>query len=164
MQTARCGIRRYRQGVIDAQWHHLCRPVDNDWRRRPEAVPQARQRAERPLPRRRVSATDESLHVLCRANMWFMDGNFSLAPAVFDQPYVFRAPLGTRCISCVHALLPGKSEMVYMEMLEAVTDVCVSLGFNADPTTIVTDLEMAAMQDVTTVSGCDGRVWPAGPI
>ena len=55
MQTVRRGIRRYRQGMVDAPpRHHLRRPVDDDWRRRPEAVPQARQRAERPRPRHRV--------------------------------------------------------------------------------------------------------------
>ena len=100
-----------------------------------------------------VFATDESLRVLCRANTWFMDGNFSLAPPVFEQLYVIRAPLGMKCISCVYALLSGKSETVYTEMLEAVTDACTALGFNADPTTVVTDFEMAAMQAVTAVFG-----------
>ena len=38
-------------------------------------------------------------------------------------------------------------------MLEAVTDACTALGFNADPTTVVTDFEMAAMQAVRAVFG-----------
>ena len=79
-----------------------------------------------------VFATDESLRALCRANTWFMDGNFSLAPPVFEQLYVIRAPLGTTCISCVYALLPGKTEAVYTQMLEAVSDACTALGFNAE--------------------------------
>ena len=91
--------------------------------------------------------------MLRRANKWFMDGNFSLAPPVCDQHYVIRAPLGTTCISCVYTLLPGKTETVYTEMLEAVTDACTALGFNADPTTVVTDFEMAAMHAVTAVFG-----------
>ena len=53
--------------------------------------------------RDRVIVPDESLRVLCRANTWFMDGNFSLAPPVCDQLYVIRAPLGTTCISCCRA-------------------------------------------------------------
>ena len=82
-----------------------------------------------------------------------MDGNCSLAPPVFDQLYVIRASLGTTCISCVYALLPGKSETVYTEMLEAVTDACTALVFSADPTTVVTDFEMTAMQAVTAGFG-----------
>ena len=38
-----------------------------------------------------VIVPDESLRVLCRANTWFMDGNFSLVPPVFDQLYVICA-------------------------------------------------------------------------
>ena len=99
-------------GASDAPTTQLRRPVDDDWRRRPEAVLAPRQR------------TDESLHALCRASTWYMDGNFSLAPAVFEQLYIIRAPLGPTCISCVYALLPGKTEAVYTQMLEAVTDAC----------------------------------------
>ena len=82
-----------------------------------------------------------------------MDGNFSLAPSVFDQLYVIRAPPGPTCISWVYALLPGKTEAVYTQMLEAITDACTALGFNADPTMVVTDFEMAAMHAVTAVFG-----------
>ena len=78
-----------------------------------------------------------------------MDGNLSLVPAVFEQLYVIRAPLGTTCISCIYALLPGKTEAVYTQMLEAVTDACTAL----DPTTVITDFEMAAMHAVTAVFG-----------
>ena len=157
MQTARRGIRRYKQGMV---------PPEPATRRDLVFVgPWTTTGGDDPKPFLRhdsgqnvrdrviVFATDESLRVLCRANTWFMDGNFSLAPPVFDQLYVIRAPLGTTCISCVYALLPGKSETVYTEMLEAVTDACMALGFNADPTTVVTDFEMAAMQAVTAVFG-----------
>lgn len=36
-----------------------------------------------------------------------MDGNFAMAPNVFNQLYVIRAPLGTSAVSCVYALLAG---------------------------------------------------------
>ena len=48
---------------------------------------------------------------------------------------------------------PGKTEAVYTQMLEAVTDACTALGFNADPTTVITDFEMVAMHAVTVVFG-----------
>ena len=73
-----------------------------------------------------VFTTDESLRALCRANTWFMDGNFSLAPPVFEQLYVIRAPLGTTCIyfvrirlaagedrSRVHADVGGRQRCVH---------------------------------------------------
>ena len=157
MQTARRGIRRYKQGMV---------PPEPAMRRYLVFVgPWTTTGGDDPKPflshdsgqnvrdRIIVFATDESLRVLCRTNTWFMDGNFSLAPPVFDQLYVIRASLGTTCISCVYALLPGKSETVYTEMLEAVTDACTALVFSADPTTVVTDFEMTAMQAVTAGFG-----------
>ena len=50
-------------------------------------------------------------------------------------------------------LAAGKTEAVYTQMLEAVTDACTALDFNSDPTTVVTDFEMAAMHAVTAVFG-----------
>ena len=157
MQTARRSIRRFKQGMV---------PPEPATRRQLDFVgPWTTTGGDDPKPFLRhdsgqnardrvvVFATDDSLRVLCRANTWYMDGNFSLAPPVFDQLYVIRAPLGTTCISCVYALLPGKTEAVYTQMLEAVTDACTALGFTADPTTVVTDFEMAAMHAVTAVFG-----------
>ena len=157
IQTARRGIRRFKQGMV---------PPEPATRRQLNFVgPWTTTGGDDPKPFLRhdsgqnardrvvVFATDESLRALCRASTWYMDGNFSLAPAVFEQLYVIRAPLGTTCISCVYALLPGKTEAVYTQMLEAVTDACTALGFNADPTTVITDFEMAAMHAVTAVFG-----------
>ena len=155
MQTARRGFRRYKQGMVPPEpvthrdlvfvgpWTTTTVGDDPKPFLRHDSGQNVRDRVI-------VFATDESLCVMCGANTWFMDGNFSLAPPVFDHLYVIRAPLGT---TWVYALLPGKSETVYTEMLEAVTDACTALGFNADRTTVVTDFEMAAMQVVTAVFG-----------
>ena len=62
-------------------------------------------------------ATEEGLRLLARSGTWYMDGTFSTAPDCFRQLYVIRAEIGT---TCVYAFLPGKTEAIYMEMLEAV--------------------------------------------
>ena len=156
MQTARRGIRRFKQGMVPPQ-SATRRQLDfvGPWRTtggddpkpflRHDSGPNARDRVV-------VFAKDDSLRVLCRANTWYMNGNFSLAPSVFDQLYIIRAPLGTTCISCVYALLPGKTEAVYTQMLEAVTDACTALGFNAR------DHGRHRLRDSGDAC-CDGRVW-----
>ena len=157
IQTARCGIRCFKQGMV---------PPEPATRRQLNFVsPWTTTGGDDPKPFLRhdseqnardrvvVFAIDESLRALCRANTWYMDGNISLVPAVFEQLYVIRAPLGTTCISCIYALLPGKTEAVYTQMLEAVTDACTALDFYSDPTTVVTDFEMAAMHAVTAMFG-----------
>ena len=73
-----------------------------------------------------------------------MDGTFSTVPDCFRQLYVIRAEIGTTCASCVYAFLPGKTEAVYTEMLEAVIAKFMALGFNTDPTVVITDFERAA--------------------
>ena len=48
-----------------------------------------------------VYATEESLRLLAVARTWFIDGNFSMAPLIFKQLYIIRAPLGNSAITCV---------------------------------------------------------------
>ena len=81
------------------------------------------------------------------------------------QLYVIRAPLGTTCISCVYALLPAKSETVYTEMLEAVTDACSALGVNADDVAkhfvgMVDGLAQLPLADVLAGGGTSSRQHP----
>ena len=42
-----------------------------------------------------------------------MDGNFSLAPKVFQQLYIIRAKLGNSAVTCAYALLIGRSQGQY---------------------------------------------------
>ena len=98
-------------------------------------------------------ATEEGLRLLARSGTWYMDGTFSTAPDCFRQLYVIRAEIGTTCASCVYAFLPGKTETVYTEMLEAVIAKFTALGFNTDPTVVITDFECAATSAVEIVLG-----------
>ena len=74
-----------------------------------------------------------------------MDGTHPSSPGLFKQLYIIRAPLGDSAVTCVYALLPGKSQQIYEELFGAVDRKCEQMGFSPDPTTVVTDFEQAAI-------------------
>ena len=89
-----------------------------------------------------------------------MDGTFDSAPILFKQLYVIRVPLGESAVSCVYGFLSGKSQSTYEEFLQAVLDGCCDLGYQPDPTTIVTDFEQACITAVSTTLGQHVRSHP----
>ena len=80
-----------------------------------------------------------------------MDGNFSMAPRIFKQLYIIRAPLGDTAITCVYAFLAHKNQESYTEMLEAVVHKCEELGFNVSPQQIITDFEQTVFRAIRAV-------------
>ena len=58
--------------------------------------------------------TEQGLRHICRSTM---DGTHSTAPGIFNQIYIIRAPLGETAVTCVYALLAGKSQEVYESIL-----------------------------------------------
>jgi len=54
---------------------------------------------------------------LCSNDTWYMDVTFSVAPHLFKQLYVIRADTGDSPVSCVYALLTGKHQGWYEELL-----------------------------------------------
>ena len=82
-----------------------------------------------------------------------MDGNFSLAPALFSQLYVIHAPLASTYVTCAYALMAGKSQDEYQEMLQAVVAAIRQTGFDADPDVIITHFEQAVFDAAATVLG-----------
>ena len=82
-----------------------------------------------------------------------MDGTFSLAPRQFQQLYVIRVPVGTTYASCVYALMSGKSQDEYEELLRAVLAGCGQYGYDADPDVVITDFEQSVIRAVTAVLG-----------
>ena len=68
-----------------------------------------------------------------------MDGNFTIAPRPFEQLYVIRAPVATTYVTCVYALMAGKTQDEYIELLHAVCDACRALGYDPDPDFVMTD-------------------------
>jgi len=87
------------------------------------------------------------------ADRWFMDGNFAMSPSQFQQLYVIRAPLGASAVSCVYALLSGKTQTIYEILLKAVVDKCDAISYSVDPTTVICDFEQAVINAVTAVLG-----------
>ena len=100
-----------------------------------------------------VFASETGLTQLSRADTWHMDGTFDSSPAIFEQLYVIRVPFGERALSCVYTFLTGKSQSTYEELLRKVLNGCSDLGFQPDPTTVVTDFEQAMISAVTTTLG-----------
>ena len=95
-----------------------------------------------------VFAADQCLEKLASAETWFMDGNFSMAPPLFQQLYVVRVPLGETAISVAYALLTNKMQQTYEELLEALVDGCHERNWDADPKTIILDFEIAAIEAI----------------
>jgi hypothetical protein len=60
-----------------------------------------------------VFATKDALRHLAQSQVWFMDGNFSMAPLLFQQLYIIRAQLDDGAVTCVYALLSGKTQAIY---------------------------------------------------
>ena len=92
-----------------------------------------------------VFSAPNSLEHLAKSDIWMTDGTFDRAPRIFTQLYVIRTPLGTGSISCVYALLSGKSKDIYQELLRVLLECCDELGFQPDPTTVINDFENAAI-------------------
>jgi hypothetical protein len=100
-----------------------------------------------------VFASEEGLRHMSSAQQWFMDGTFGVAPNLFDQLYVIRAPLGDTSVSCVYALLPGRSQEIYEELFRGIVNACDLYDFTPDPTVIIADFEKAAWQAASAVFG-----------
>ena len=69
-----------------------------------------------------VFGTDEGLRHLVSSTTWFLDGTFNVAPSLFTQLYVIRAPLGDSSVTCVYGFLINKNQSTYEEFLSAIQD------------------------------------------
>ncbi|CAN7938702.1 unnamed protein product [Ixodes hexagonus] len=82
-----------------------------------------------------------------------MDGTFSVCPRLFKQLYVLRCAVGESSVACVYALLPGKSLTTYEELFQSILDACEAKGYIPDPSTIISDFEIAAIKAPKEVFG-----------
>lgn len=105
-----------------------------------------------------IFASEMALTHLARADTWHMDGTFEVAPLLFQQLFVIRVPLGSQAVSCVYALLPNKTQQTYEAMLTALIEYCSGLGFQPDPTTVITDFELAIINALRTVFGMNIQI------
>ena len=100
-----------------------------------------------------VFIADIALQHLARSNVWMMDGTLDVAPTIFTQLYVIRAPLGNGSVSCVHAILSDKLESMHNELITVVLDRCTELWFQPDPNVVITDFEKAVLNSVINTLG-----------
>ena len=61
--------------------------------------------------------------------------------------------VGLSAVPCVYAFLFTRSQSPYEEHLRAILDKCNHLGFNPDPTNMMTDFEHAMLNAISTVLG-----------
>lgn len=162
MESVKRTLRRHKRGTLPLQPKSLQDLVlDEEWQktRGEDSVSfliydSGPERADRLM----IFATDEALTRLGSSRQWFMDGTFGCAPALFQQLYVIRVPLGQNSISCVYAFMSTKTIAAYEELFRAITDKCRLLGFDVDPQCIVMDFEQAVISAVRNVFGLGVRI------
>ena len=103
-----------------------------------------------------IFGTQTSLDFLERTDDWFMDGTFTYCPPQFKQLYTVHGVRDGAHTVGAYALLPNETEATYTELFNEIK----YLTNNADPQTIMTDFERAAINASTAVypnaehSGC----------
>ncbi|KAK2183491.1 hypothetical protein NP493_310g02024 [Ridgeia piscesae] len=95
-----------------------------------------------------VFVTGDGLRHFANSDTWHTNGTFNSAPLLFNQLYLIRCPVGESSVSCVYAFLSNKLQSTYEELLTSVLDRCTVLGLQPDPTTVITDYELAAINAV----------------
>ena len=70
-----------------------------------------------------IFATPTTLQHLAAAKSWYMDGTFKTAPSkLFTQNFIIRAECGVSAVTCVYALVRGKSEQIYTQMFRGLKE------------------------------------------
>lgn len=95
-----------------------------------------------------IFATDNGLRYLTKSPTWYMDGNFSLAPNIFQQLYVIRVEINNVFITAIYILLEKKTQTTYEKMLSIIMEKCEELEMYPDPNTINCDFEKAVINAI----------------
>lgn len=94
-----------------------------------------------------VFANPQCLALMDNIQTVFMDGNFSMAPAIFSQVYCVRIPIGhENYITAAYALLPNKRRATYEEFLTSIVTACQNANVVFSPATTMTDFEDGMMR------------------
>ena len=105
-----------------------------------------------------IFGSNACLSHLATSTIWMMDGTFKVAPNLFKQLYVIRAPLENTSISCVYALMTRKTEASYINLLRTVVTKCKDIGIEVNPQKVVMDFEMAMIKAVRHVFGWTAEI------
>ncbi|XP_069136696.1 uncharacterized protein [Argopecten irradians] len=105
-------------------------------------------------------ATFGNLTNLAAADTVFCDGTFYTCPTLFHQIYTIHAEVDGAMTPLVYALLPGKSQDIYIRFLSLLKTAMHDCQLQLSPTTVFADFEIAlhnAMRHVfpgVSMKGC----------
>lgn len=94
-----------------------------------------------------VFSTPELLKIFKNHNSWYADGTFDSSPALFYQIYTIHALVGEKTIPCIFAMLPSKSERVYLKLFRWIQDYDKQIK----PNFVLIDFEIAAKKALEKV-------------
>lgn len=92
-----------------------------------------------------VFSTDQNLEILSASEHVFLDGTFKVAPPFFKQMYTLHVHYLGQMIPVVFALLPCKTQEVYIRLFGIISRLCHDRRLPFHPRQIQTDFEMAAI-------------------
>ena len=107
-----------------------------------------------------VFSTDENLEKLSASERIFMDGTFKVAPPFFTQMYTVHVQYLGQMIPVLFALLPCKTQEIYVRLFDIVTKLCHDRRLPFQPRSIMTDFEIGVLGAIrisfpaTVVRGC----------
>jgi len=76
-----------------------------------------------------------------------------LTQLLFHQMYVICVLLRDSLISCLYAFISNKSQSTYEELLQSIQNKCQELAFQSDPSTVITEFELAIISAVGSMFG-----------
>ena len=94
-----------------------------------------------------IFSTSDNLRLLALSRKWMCDGTFKIAPSFACQLYTVHASYLQDYVPLVYALLPDKSEATYIRFFTQLKN----LAPTAQPHSVMTDFEMAAVNAITNV-------------
>jgi hypothetical protein len=110
-----------------------------------------------PAGRILIYCSKEGLKLMARAEIWTMDGTFSVVPNPFTQLYSFLAEIDGYSYPCVFCLLPDKKGHSYKIVMETIRDKLAEKG-PINLRQVVLDFESPALKEFRSAFGPQVRV------
>ena len=104
--------------------------------------------------------TEENLRRLGNSDVWFLDGTFKTCPRLFQQIFTINYLFRDTCFPAVYVLMTGRTQEMYVSMLERLLSAAEEMGIELDPTFMIVDFELASINALqqtfprARVSGC----------
>jgi len=108
------------------------------------------------IPRILIFSTTENLDMMVDCEHLYIDGTFTSSPSIFYQLYTIHGVQYSNVLSSVFALLPNKTEEIYIRLFKKILELRPELN----PTSIMLDYEQATINAVkkvlpqTEINGC----------